>query len=231
MSPSGCSRRSGPCTTRLSTLGRNIDLPPTGVAAGGGTHVPTGGTGPRGRLRRPGHPRARAVGVRARRGQHEEAARCRDGQRHPGARACAAADRQPQRRHPCIRHAGVRGVGRTTSRAVWTAAGYKITVQEFMFPFFQRPRGSDSSRRSRRRRQDYRDRDVPVLGQRRRDRQDSCRPPTTRARRARRRARRARAARPGTSRRPRRPSRRSRSSSAARASSRRRPQNAEGRRL
>ena len=55
--------------------------------------------------------------------------------RHPDARTSAAADRQPERRHPRVRHARLSRRRSTTSPEA-ARPRYDVSKQEFEFPFF-----------------------------------------------------------------------------------------------
>ncbi len=90
----------------------------------------------------------------ARRGQHEEAARGRDGQRDPAARAGVPGDRQRQRRHACVGHAGLRGVA-AVRQGPPAAAGYRVKRAGVHVPVLPRARARPCSSRRRRRRRTY----------------------------------------------------------------------------
>ena len=110
-------------------------------------------------------------------------------QRDPGARACAPADREQERRHPRVGHAGLRRFGRLRHGPPEEGRlqGLRADVR---LPVLPGARPGASCRRSRRPRRTTRPATYDYSGQRRRDRASSCRS-TSCSRRPRSRARRS----------------------------------------
>jgi PA domain len=69
-------------------------------------------------------------------GQLQEAAERGDRRRHPRPRAGPPAHRQPERRHPRLGHPGYDASADYVADRL-RAAGYTVTEQEFVFPFFR----------------------------------------------------------------------------------------------